>query len=102
MKKIWLFLLAVFVVFVLEQERFSIVAFWGQLPDFNSEKILAGQKRESEFKARANGLGTIKINLDVYSQEVGGNDTYDSLIFRIKEKGADSWYYQNRYDNIIH
>ena len=102
MYKIWLWLAAVLVVFVLQQERLSALVFRHDWLSGQGEKILAGQKRGGEFKARADRLGAIKINLDVYSQTEGSIDTYDSLIFRIREKGSDSWYYQSRHNNIIH
>lgn len=102
MVKIWLLLLAVVVVFMLQQERLSTLVFRHDWPSSQGEKILSGQKRMAEFTARVNRLGAIKINLDVYSQALEGTDTYDALIFRIKEKDAKSWYYQNRYNNIIH
>lgn len=99
--KIWLLLLLVVGTFVIKQERLGTAVFRHRW-DRPGEKIMAGDKRTAELKAKADRLGAVRLNLSVYSQEVDGNDTYDSLIFRIKEEGRQQWYYQQRYDNIIH
>lgn len=59
---------------------------------FRQNELLARDKITAEFKAGVNNLGIISVKFNTYKRL---NDDY--LIFRIKEKGAKSWYYENKY-----
>ncbi len=50
-------------------------------------------KLAAEFTSKDNYLGIVSINFDENQRMHNG-----SLIFSIKEKGTDSWYYQNTYN----
>lgn len=58
-------------------------------------RLFKGDKLTGEFKAVDNNLGIVAIRLQTY-QRVQYKDE-DLLRFRIKEKGASQWYYENNY-----
>jgi hypothetical protein len=59
---------------------------------FNINKILSQEKRVGQFKAEYNYLGIVAVRFNTFSKI---NDDY--LLFRIKEKGSNKWYYENKY-----
>ncbi|GIW61558.1 MAG: hypothetical protein KatS3mg089_0410 [Patescibacteria group bacterium] len=60
--------------------------------NFNSRQILAKEKRIGEFRAQYDYLGIVAVKFNTFSKI---NDDY--LLFRIKEKGSNKWYYENKY-----
>jgi len=60
-----------------------------------SGKLLKGENIIGEFKAAENNLGILSVQF-VPPQQVDYEDQ-DVLVFRIKEKGAKTWWYQNTY-----
>jgi hypothetical protein len=55
-------------------------------------EIYKEQKINGEFKARENNLGIVSVRFSTFKRI---ND--DILIFRIKEKGENKWFYENRH-----
>src|SRR4030042_3571032 len=68
-----------------DQKRTSLV-FW------KTDELLAGEKINGEFVAYEDNLGIISIRFNTFDRI---ND--DVLIFRLKEKDSESWYYENKY-----
>ncbi|MEK7570701.1 MAG: hypothetical protein AAB553_00365 [Patescibacteria group bacterium] len=63
--------------------------------DFTSWKdteLLKGQKVAGEFQSSANNLGIIAVRFNTYQRI-----NKDALLFSIKEKGKEEWYYTNTY-----
>jgi len=60
--------------------------------DQNFKEIHKGDVIFGEFKAKEDNLGIVSVRFKTFSRI---ND--DILIFRIKEKGAKEWYYENLY-----
>jgi len=58
-------------------------------------QLLKGESIVGEFKATQNNLGIVAVGFTNTGQ--GNNDNQDTLVFRIKENGATSWWYQNEY-----
>lgn len=58
----------------------------------NYKEIHKGEKINGVFYSRDNNLGIVAIRFNTY-----GRINKDKLIFRIKEKGANNWYYENAY-----
>jgi len=59
------------------------------------ERLLEGEKLKGEFVGEDDNLGIVSVRFEKlpripYHQE-------DRLVFRIKEKGAEEWYYENVY-----
>lgn len=63
-----------------------------QLISWKDGELYAGEKIVGEFIAKENYLGIVAVRFDNFAHI---NDDY--VIFRLKEKGNKSWYYQNRY-----
>ncbi len=59
------------------------------------EKLLTGDKVEGEFTAAENNLGIVAVRFTIFSRVPYKDE--DKVVFRIKEKGAKDWYYQNNY-----
>lgn len=55
-------------------------------------ELLAGNKVKAEFKAKYNNLGIIAARFQNFNRI---SDDY--VVFRLKEKGKKSWYYENKY-----
>lgn len=51
-----------------------------------------GQKVTARFQANAQNLGIIAVRFDTF-----GKINDDEIIFRLREMGASSWYYQHSY-----
>jgi len=62
------------------------------LISYKKGELYQGEKIVGEFKARQNYLGIVGFRFWTFWRL---ND--DFLIFRIREKGATEWYYQNKY-----
>lgn len=60
--------------------------------DFNNREILKGQKVDGEFKSIENNLGIVSIRFNTFARI-----NSDVLIFRIKEKQSDDWFYSAKY-----
>lgn len=72
-----------------------------QFQDFSPTAIIDNHsltqndnKIKFEFKAKYNHLGTIAARLDATHNE----DKYNYIIFRIKDKNQDNWFYENKYE----
>lgn len=57
-----------------------------------NKELLKGESVTGEFKSKYNKLGIVAVKFDTH-QVI--NDDY--VLFRIKEKGSDKWYYSNKY-----
>jgi hypothetical protein len=55
-------------------------------------KLLAGEKLSFEFKSNDNNLGIISFLFNNYEKK-----NTDTIIFRFKEKGSESWYFEEQY-----
>jgi hypothetical protein len=61
--------------------------------NFTTEPLYKGEYVEAEINAKADNLGIVAVRFNTYSR----NNT-DELLFRIKEKNSNNWYYENTYD----
>lgn len=62
---------------------------------FNEKQLFKGEKVEGQFVAKENNLGIVSIRFgNVPDVEF---NKLDRMIFRIKEKGSNDWYYENIY-----
>lgn len=61
-------------------------------PKLNGKEILSGKKLHTTIRAYSNNLGVVSVRFKTYNRI---ND--DILVFRIKERGASKWFYQNEY-----
>lgn len=52
----------------------------------------AGDTIRGQFKASKDGLGIVAVKFDT-----GGESIRGQVVFRIKEQGAEEWYYENSY-----
>ncbi|HUV42538.1 MAG TPA: hypothetical protein VMY36_01385 [Patescibacteria group bacterium] len=68
-----------------DQKRTSLVS-------WKTNELLTGEKIDGEFTAYEDNLGIISIRFNTF-----GRINDDVLIFRLKEKGNESWYYENEY-----
>jgi len=73
---------------------------WENFSAYKNKKIFAHQKLKAEFKASNNRLGTIEVEFNISAKWPFIASDYDSLIFRIKEKGKEDWHYENTVNNI--
>ncbi len=64
-----------------------------EFSDINFQPILQGETRRFEIEASHNNFGSVKIHFITFDRK-----NSDILIFRIKEKDAHDWYYENTYD----
>ena len=67
--------------------------------NFSEDKIYRGNKISGSFVSEYNYLGTVSLNF-TYSQRVAFKKE-DTLTFKIKEKGASSWYFEAPYRSGI-
>lgn len=87
----WLFFSEVFSPL----SSFSVVVYNHHRENFTTYhkgELLKGQKVDGEFVAQENNLGIVAVRFHTYERI-----NSDSLIFRIKQKGSPTWYYQNLY-----
>jgi hypothetical protein len=64
-------------------------------------KLLKGDKISGEFKAIEDNLGIVSIKFQTFIRPPYLKE--DTLIFRLKEKSASKWYYQNYYrDGMVY
>jgi len=66
--------------------------------NYNQNLIKRGDKIDAVFRSNKNYLGIVKINFTLNNNE---STDYDNIIFKIKEKGANSWYYVHKYTTKI-
>lgn len=59
-------------------------------------EIYEGEKVEGAITATENNLGIIAVRFETY-----GRKNTDSLIFRLKEKNENEWYYVNEYESRL-
>ncbi len=74
---------------------FSVLTFVdhpGISKNTSGDEILTGQKVKGVIQASENYLGTIELYIDTFNRI---ND--DVIVFRIREKGIEKWYYENIY-----
>lgn len=69
---------------------------WPNYSKIKNSQILAGQKLTAKFKANNDRLGIVAVAFNTDFQKLN----FDTLIFRIKAEGDESWYYLNTYTNI--
>jgi len=77
---------------------YTVISFNHSLNNFNKYpegRLLEGDKITGEFTAQDDNLGIVAIRFK--QQQRIQWVLEDILIFRIKEKGASEWYYQNQY-----
>ncbi len=92
---IFLFIVGVLLSLFTYSEKFSILSFSynrNNFINFQNKELLKGEKLEGKFDAKENNLGIVAVRFNTY-----GRINKDSVVFRIKQKNADSWYYQNKY-----
>lgn len=63
--------------------------------EFN-KKLLKGQQFNGQFAARENYLGIVSLRFETFDRI-----NTDKLIFKLREKGGDKWYYQGLYKTQI-
>ncbi|MDD4938199.1 MAG: glycosyltransferase family 39 protein [Candidatus Shapirobacteria bacterium] len=77
-----------------DDQQFTILLQKNKFPqEQNYQRLLAKEKINLFFTAKYNNLGTIAIFFDNH-QKINN----DWVWFRIKEKGSNNWYYQNKYN----
>lgn len=89
--------LTLFYIVVLD-ESFLVVSYSHSKKDFSSftlSKLYAGDKISGSFTGRASNMGILGIRIKSYSRVPYREE--DKLVFRIKEKGSDEWFYENIY-----
>jgi len=64
--------------------------------NFPIGKILKNQRIIGEFTARENNLGIVSVRLGILIHNL---ENADRLLFHIREKGRDNWYYETVYDS---
>lgn len=92
---IFLFTLGVLLSLLTYSEKFSILFFSYNKNNYlnlQTTELLKGQKIIGEFIAKENNLGIVAVRFNTY-----GRINKDSVIFSIKQKNENSWYYQNKY-----
>lgn len=62
---------------------------------FTTEKLLKGDTVKGEFIAKENNLGIVALRFQKFERIAYKKE--DSLRFRLKEKGAEKWFYENNY-----
>lgn len=60
--------------------------------DLDTSEIHAQEKVFAEFESEENYLGIVAVRFNTY-----GRINDDTVVFRIKEKGQEGWYYENIY-----
>lgn len=93
---LWIFL--TFLYILIYDQGFTTLSYNHEITNLilrPQERILKGQKISGQFVAQRNNLGTVSIRFK-QEQRIPWKDE-DILIFRMKEKGAKEWYYQNKY-----
>src|SRR5690606_4297168 len=68
------------------EENFTSIAY---------DRLLEGEKLAGEFVAQDENLGIVALRFEKLPRIPW--DQEDKLIFRIKEAGADTWYYTGEY-----
>jgi hypothetical protein len=66
---------------------------WINLNPKSATELLANNKISESFTAQDDNLGIIAIPFDAHNRSIN-----DRIIFRIKENGSKSWYFQNTYN----
>jgi len=95
---LWLFLTVWYVVTF--DTSFSIWSYnhpSSDIPNVNYNLIYKGETFKGEFMAQDNNLGIVSVRFQTFIRPPYAYE--DQYLFRIKEKGASSWYYQNTYRN---
>lgn len=90
-----MFILGTVVSLFTYSEKFSILFFphnKNSIVDFQNTELLKRQKIRGEFVAKENNLGIVAVRFNTFNRI---ND--DSVVFSIKQKNLNSWYYQNKY-----
>jgi hypothetical protein len=63
---------------------------------FPEGELFKEQRLRGEFKATYDNLGIVSVRMGI---NIDNLENTDKLIFRIKEKKQDEWYYENVYDS---
>lgn len=61
----------------------------------NFTPLTKGMKITGEFTAQENNLGILQLRFNYHKRIAYNNE--DNLLFRLKEKGEQNWYYQSTY-----
>ncbi len=64
--------------------------------NFPIGKILKNQRIIGEFTGKENNLGIVSVRLGIATHRL---ENTNRLLFRIREKGRNSWYYETVYDS---
>ena len=64
--------------------------------NFPIGKIFKNQKIIGEFTGEENNLGIVSVRLGI---SIHNLENADRLVFHIREKGKNSWYYETIYDS---
>lgn len=70
---------------------FKLTQTKARVADKFDNHMLAGEKVVSKFNATENSLGMVLVRFARFGE------VSDTVVFRIKEEGKDSWYYENNY-----
>ncbi len=99
---IWVFLSCLYIIYF--DTSLSVLSYYHNKNSFinnNYNKLLAGEKISGQFKAVENNLGIVSIKFQTFIRPPYLDE--DTLVFKLKEKGAKNWYYQNTYrDGLIY
>lgn len=84
-----------FSVLFINRISFSVLTYQDSLNHFPKDKLTKNHKITGEFTARENYLGLIILNFKKYAKPEFSEE--DVLLFRIKEKSSNKWYYSQKY-----
>lgn len=83
---------------VIYDNSFLILSYNHPKENYNElkyDRLTKGEKIKGSFVAKENNLGIVAIRFQQFLRIPYKDE--DTLIFRIKEKGEKSWYYENTY-----
>src|SRR5258708_18011115 len=79
-------------------KSFTVIAYYHNHINFSRishQKLLAGSTIAGEFIGQDTNLGIVAIRFRTFIRVPYRDE--DMLVFRLKEKGAKKWYYENTY-----
>lgn len=92
---LWLFLTCIYIITY--DKSLTVISYFHDKENISkvNDKILKGEIVSGEFQARENNLGIVSVKFKLFDRPRFKDE--DTLLFRIKEKGARDWYHQNSY-----
>lgn len=92
---LWLFLTCFYIITY--DKSLTVISYFHDKENVSSinDKILKGEIVSGEFVAIENNLGIVSLKFKLFDRPRFIDE--DTLVFRIKEKGAKNWYHQNSY-----